>query len=80
MTIYTKEHIDDIHRRETRREKFMRLANKRIASALDDIRLIENLLQNRYAYDYTPQDVESLTISLGNAVQRIGLYKGLDNH
>ncbi len=44
---------------ETSRQRFVRLANKRVANAMDAIRLIGNL-SNRSSYDYSEQDVEKI--------------------
>lgn len=41
------------------REKFVRLANKRVSSALKAIQLIGNL-SNRTNYSYTERDVEKI--------------------
>jgi len=45
--------------KETDREKFIRLANKRVNSAIKSIQLIGNLA-NRTNYDYTSEDVEKI--------------------
>jgi uncharacterized protein YeeX (DUF496 family) len=41
------------------REKFVRLANKRVVSAIKCIQLIGNL-SNRSNYDYTSEDVQKI--------------------
>lgn len=41
------------------REKFVRLANKRVANAIKCIRLIGNL-SNRSNYDYTDEDIQKI--------------------
>lgn len=49
------------------REKFVRLAEKRVTNALKDIRLIGNL-SNRSNYSYTEQDVRKIYNTLRKAV------------
>jgi hypothetical protein len=46
-------------KRETRRDKFVRLAETRTEKALDALRLIGNL-SNRSNYDYTTADVAAI--------------------
>ena len=41
------------------REKFVKLATKRVSNALKAIQLIGNL-SNRSNYDYTPEDVQKI--------------------
>ncbi|MBT9160526.1 MAG: hypothetical protein DDT26_01813 [Dehalococcoidia bacterium] len=45
--------------RQVDREKFVRLATKRVSSALKSIQLIGNL-SNRSNYDYTEEDVQKI--------------------
>jgi hypothetical protein len=45
--------------REEDREKFVRLATKRVSNALKSIQLIGNL-SNRSNYDYTEEDVQKI--------------------
>lgn len=45
--------------RQEDREKFVRLANKRVSNALKSIQLIGNL-SNRSNYDYTEEDVQKI--------------------
>jgi len=45
--------------RESRREKFIRLANFRTTSALDKLRLIGNLA-NKSNYDYADDDIKKI--------------------
>lgn len=55
------------------RDKFVRLANKRVNSALKQMKLIANL-SNKSNYDYTEADVEqifkALQAGLGDAKKR----------
>jgi len=44
---------------ESKREKFVRLAENRTNKVLEMIRLIGNL-SNKTVYDYSPQDVEKI--------------------
>lgn len=60
---------------ETKRDKFVRLARKRLENALKDIHLIGNLLENTYAYDYTPRDVDAIVESLTKATGKIGTFR-----
>lgn len=61
--------------KETKRGRFLRLGNRRLEDALDSIRLIENLLQNPYAYDYSNEDIDVLMKKLNNATYRLSLYR-----
>lgn len=45
------------------REKFVRLANKRVSNALKAIQLIGNL-SNKSNYDYTEEDVQKILKAL----------------
>lgn len=45
--------------REDDRDKFVRLASKRVSGALKKIQLIGNL-SNKSNYDYTPQDAKKI--------------------
>ena len=45
--------------KETKQEKFIRLAIKRTNSALEDLRLIGNL-SNKMIYEYTDEQVEKI--------------------
>lgn len=49
--------------RDSDRQKFVRLANKRVNSAIKQIRLVSNL-SNKSNYDYTDQDVEKIFTAL----------------
>ncbi len=53
---------------ETDREKFVRLANNRVSSALKAISLIGNL-SNRSNYDYTEEDVTKIFRALNEGIQ-----------
>ena len=46
-----------------KREKFIELANKRVVSAIDKMRLIGNLSDNRY-YQYSDADVKKIIDAL----------------
>jgi len=48
---------------ETKRDKFVRLAENRTNKALEQIRLLGNL-SNKSTYDYTKQDVEKIFSAL----------------
>lgn len=49
--------------RQEDREKFVRLANKRVSNALKAIQLIGNL-SNKSNYDYTEEDVQKILRAL----------------
>ncbi len=59
---------------ESRRERFIRLGNKRLENACQFIDLIENLLKNRNAYEYTDKDVEIVISRLHNKIERLKKY------
>jgi hypothetical protein len=59
---------------ETKHDKFRRLSQRRLESALDNIRLIENLLRQENVYAYNHQDVELITNKLQDATNRIKSY------
>lgn len=52
---------------ETKREKFVRLAENRVNNALKQIQLICNL-SNTSVYDYTKEDVDLIIKTLKNAI------------
>ncbi len=58
----------DIDMKETDREKFIRLANKRVNSAIKAIELIGNL-SNRSNYDYTQDDAEKIFLALNKELK-----------
>lgn len=53
---------------ETDREKFVRLANKRVNTAIKAIDLIGNL-SNRSNYDYTQEDAEKIFLALNKELK-----------
>ena len=53
---------------ETDREKFVRLANKRVTNAINAIRIVGNL-SNRSNYSYTEADVEKIFKTLNNELR-----------
>lgn len=53
---------------ETDREKFTRLATKRVNNALKSIQLIGNL-SNRGNYDFTDRDVEKIFAALNSEIK-----------
>lgn len=54
--------------KETDRDKFIRLANKRVNNAIKAIELIGNL-SNRSNYDYTLEDAELIFIALNKELK-----------
>ena len=57
--IYEKTSPDDPTMRTEDRQKFIRLANKRVSNAMRAIQLVGNL-SNRSNYDYTDEDVAKI--------------------
>jgi len=61
-----------------KRKKFIELAEKRVETTIDKLRLIGNLSDNRY-YDYTNEDVKqiltALTEELDSVKQKFGHSK-----
>lgn len=55
---------------ESKRDRFVRLAEKRVLRALGSIRVIRNLA-NTANYEYTPEDVEAIVASLRKAVDEL---------
>ena len=51
-----------------RRKKFVELAERRVANAIKQIRLIGNL-SNRGNYSYTPDDADKITAALNREVR-----------
>ena len=45
--------------KETKRDKFIRLANKRTNSVLNQIKILGNC-SNKYVYDYTEEDINKI--------------------
>lgn len=52
---------------ESAKERFARLATRRVSKALKTIRLIGNL-SNKSLYDFTEQDIEAIYSTLSNAL------------
>ena len=71
IDIYLKTFYNNVKRvaimEETKRDKFVRLAESRVNNALKQIELIGNLSNTR-AYEYTKNDVEDIIKTLKNAV------------
>lgn len=55
---------------ETKRDKFIRLAESRMNNALKQIELLSNLSNTR-AYEYTLEDIEKMVKTLKNAVNNL---------
>ncbi len=55
--------IEGVNVRESDREKFVRLANKRVPNAIKAIQLVANL-SNRSNYDYTDEDASKIVRAL----------------
>lgn len=59
---------------ESKRDKFLRLANNRLENSLKDIRLIENLFGAPQTYQYDKTDVEIIVLKLNDAIERLKSY------
>ena len=55
---------------ETKRDRFVRLAEKRVPRALTSIRVIRNLA-NTGNYEYTQEDVDAIVASLKKAIDEV---------
>ena len=66
---------------ESRRDRFIRLANRRVNAAIKSIQLVSNL-SNRANYEYTAEDVAQITKALEKEVRelrgRFGASEGSD--
>lgn len=60
--------------KESKREAFIRLGNRRVDNACQHIDLIENLFKNRNAYEYYDADVELVIKRLHNKIERLKKY------
>lgn len=60
---------------ESKRDKFVRLANKRLANTVDSIRLLENLLYNKAAYQFDNKDIELIIGSIVDAANQLSAYR-----
>ena len=54
----------------SKREKFVELANKRVTSAIDKMRLIGNLSDKRY-YEFTDKDTKQIFDALSKELNSI---------
>lgn len=65
---------------ENKKQKFIRLANKRVNNALKKLDLIENL-SNKNTYDYSEEEVKQIINALDDKVKglRNRFLRGLDN-
>lgn len=55
---------------ETKRDKFIRLAESRMNNVLKQIELLENLSNSR-AYEYTQEDVDKIMKTLKNSISEL---------
>ena len=55
---------------ETKREKFVRLAESRMTNTLKQIELLSNLSNTR-AYEYTQEDVDKMIKTLKKAINEL---------
>ena len=56
--------------KDNKREKFMKLANSRVTSTLDKIRLIGNLADKRY-YEYSDKDIKKMFDALNKELNHV---------
>ncbi len=63
---------------ETKRDKFVRLAENRMNNALKQIQLLSNLSNTR-AYEYTEEDIQKIVKALKNAVSELEHSFKMDN-
>ena len=63
---------------ETKRDKFVRLAESRVNNALKQIELIGNLSNTR-AYEYTKDDVDDIIRTLKSAISDLEHTFKMDN-
>jgi protein-arginine kinase len=54
----------------TKREKFVKLANRRVRNSINQIRLIRNLSNSNF-YDYTEDDVKKIIQALSEALELV---------
>ncbi len=64
---------------ETKRERFVRLAENRMNNALKNIQLLSNL-SNTSAYEYTSDDVDKIIKALKTAVSDLEKSFAPSNH
>jgi hypothetical protein len=53
---------------ETKRQKFIRLANRRTNSVLNQLKVLSNC-SNKYAYDYSEEDVNKIFRAIDKCVR-----------
>jgi hypothetical protein len=63
------------NKRESRRARFVRLANKRVNAAIKALSLVGNL-SNRANYDYTPDDAAVIIKALDKELRELRLRFG----
>jgi hypothetical protein len=56
--------------RNSNREKFVNLAERRVTKTIKDLRLIGNL-SNKSNYSYTPEDVKKIITTLENEIKAL---------
>jgi hypothetical protein len=60
--------------KETKRERFVRLANKRINEVLEKLRILGGCA-NRRMYEYTEQDIKKMFKAIEDEIKRVrGLF------
>lgn len=55
--------------KETKSDRFKRLAEKRVKRVLEDIRIVSNL-SNRVLYDYTPDQLKKVLGAIRDALSK----------
>ena len=67
--------LNDAKPMETKREAFVRLANKRVYKGLHEFRKVGTLFKNRQAYEATAADVDAIIQRLQMVIDDISRYK-----
>ncbi len=71
----TSNTINSYTNEDPKRANFLRLSEKRLEEALEQIRLIKNLFSNPYTYQYDYRDTDRITNELQKAVDQLKHYK-----
>lgn len=57
-------------KQETKRERFLRLAKKRVDKTIDSLRILGNL-SNKSVYEYTDEDIEQMFEALDQVIVEV---------
>jgi len=70
-----------IHMNETRKQRFERIATKRVTRILNDLRLLGNT-SNRSSYDYTEEEIkkifDTIELSTKNSKSKFSFVKKIN--